>query len=94
MTQRKFVALYIQRKRSVLHDQWHTIEWCLERHQMGCSALKSLDIDCTELHKAVKDVQDSVNRLYKVQAESSWPSSAGHNPVRREQAIPPPPPPP
>ena len=93
MTPRKFVALYIQRKRSVLHDQWHTIEWCLERHQMGCSALKSLDIDCTELHTAVQDVQDSVNMLYKVQAGKQLDLfSQDTVTLRRAQAKPPPPP--
>jgi len=36
---------------------------------MNCQALESMDVDCTEVHNAIKDVQDAADRLHRVTIE-------------------------
>ena len=33
---------------------------------MNCQALECMDVDCTEVHNAIKDVQNAVERLQRV----------------------------
>ena len=67
MTPREFVALYIMREHSIINpDRSNTIDWFISRFHMNCQALECMDVDCTEVHNAIKDVQNAVERLQRV----------------------------
>ena len=67
MTPREFVALYIMYEHNIMHlDCSHPhLNWIINHFQMNCQALESMDVDCTEVHNAIKDVQDAADRLHR-----------------------------
>ena len=67
----EFVALYMMREHSIINlDRSNPQLVCFINHfQMNCQALESMDVDCTEVHKAIKDVQDAADRLHRVAIE-------------------------
>ena len=69
MTPREFVEIYIQKRRDLLRDRFHSFEWNKKGFETGIAAMESLDIDCTDLHSALKDVHDAFQRLYRIKAE-------------------------
>ena len=71
MTPREFVALYIMYEHNIMHlDCSHPhLNWIINHFQMNCQALESMDVDCTEVHNAIKDVQDAADRLHRVALE-------------------------
>ena len=70
MTLREFVALYLMREHSIINlDRSNTVDWFINCFQMNCQALESMDVDCTEVHNAIKDVQDAADRLHRVAIE-------------------------
>ena len=42
----------------------------MSRFEINCQALECMDVDCTEVHKAIKDVKDAVGMLDRVAAEN------------------------
>ena len=71
MTPREFVALYIMREQSIINlDRSNPqLNWFINRFQMNCQALECVDVDCTEVHNAIKDVQEAAVRLHRVAIE-------------------------
>ena len=71
MTPCEFVALYIMREQSIINlDRSNPqLNWFINRFQMNCQALECVDVDCTEVHNAIKDVQEAADRLHRVAIE-------------------------
>ena len=71
MTPREFVELYIMRKLSIINlDRSNPqLVWFINHFQMNYQALECMDVDCTEVHNAIKDVQDAADRLHRVATE-------------------------
>ena len=71
MTPREFVALYIMYEQSIINlDRSNPqLNWFINRFQMNCQALECMDVDCTEVHNAMKDVQEAADRLHRVAIE-------------------------
>ena len=71
MTPREFVALYIMHEHNIIYlESSHPqLNWIINHFQMNCQALESMDVDCTEVYNAIKDVQDAANRLHSVAIE-------------------------
>ena len=70
MTPREFVENYIQEKRGILRDRFYSFAWNRKGFDAGVVAMESLDIDCTDIRSALKDVHDSITRLYRIKAET------------------------
>ena len=69
MTPREIVLIYIQKRRDLLRDRFHSFEWNKKGFETGIAAMESLNIDCTDLRSALKDVHDAFQRLYRINAE-------------------------
>ena len=69
MTPRAFVLIYIRKRRDLLRDRFHLFEWNKKGFETGIAAMESLNIDCTDLRSALKDVHDAFQRLYRINAE-------------------------
>ena len=69
MTPREFMELYIQERRGILRDRLYPFEWNKKGFETGIAAMESLNIDCTDLRSALKDVHDAFQRLYRIKAE-------------------------
>ena len=67
----EFVALYMMREHSIINlDRSNPqLVWFVNHFEMNCQALESMDVDCTEVHKAIRDVQDAADRLHRVTIE-------------------------
>ena len=92
MTPREFMELYIQERRGILRDRLYPFEWNKKGFEIGCAAMESLDIDCTDLRSAHKDVHAAFQRLYRIKAEKHLALfSKDPSPDDDPQAVPQPP---